>query len=242
MSHSSNTSNSNSLNATDVSSRHIAFLKHSVETLYSYAESQSHALFVDFTRGCSGFNVVHLIGNARRTFDCCFGEWLFSGGMFEYEGKLQHAADVLLSLVRPDSEENAYFASLRNSSLHLYRVVDFYEEDLVITVRDALHDKPRELTAHYSPLSPALHKDEIVGLRLLQNFGELFTGYGIYRFTDVVQQDLPDRLRSIAAKVLQEYPDSDRDALDRTVITDSIIKVWLIMVDILERQMQQVLG
>ncbi len=96
---SSNSRNRQSMNAMDVSSRHVTFLKHAIETMYSHVEAQSHALFFEFTRGCSGFNVVHLIGNARNTFDCCFGEWMFSGGMFEYEGKLQHAADVLLSHV-----------------------------------------------------------------------------------------------------------------------------------------------
>ncbi len=103
--------------------------------------------------------------------------------------------------------------------MHLYRVVDFYEAELVVTLKDVLHDAPNELTVHYNTLSPALRKDEIVGLRLLSSFGELFTGYGIYRFTDAVQNGLPERLKTIAANVLQEYPGTDRDALDRTVIT-----------------------
>ena len=220
----------------DTDAQYIAFLKTALRTLLTHEQTQAiiSAEYDDFVKGCNA-NVAGFRPEAKEAFDLCLAEWLLSNRFVPYQGSVQPVAAVYASICTPKLavHSRSYMESLAGSKLSLYNVLGVSAE---LTLQDVVHSNRQVQHVQYSPLLPNLSEGEILGLRLFTRSGILCTGFGIYRFVGEIGKKLAQSLTRDCSTYMRQFPGTDADTLDRTVVADRIVQTWVAQVEMIERK------
>ncbi len=188
----------------------------------------------DFVRGCPA-SVATFRPEAKDAFDLCLAEWLLANRFVEYQGTLQPVADVYASICRPKPAAHlrSYMQNLAGSKLSLYTVLLAGAE---LTLQDTLHKGKQVQHVQYNTLLPVLREGETLGLRLFTMNGMQFAGFGIYRFAGEMGKKLAESLVRDCDKYMREFPGTDMDTLDMTLVMDRIVHTWVAQVEMIEKK------